>query len=82
MATAEARRSEPSVKRQSPTRQTLAMQGESVRLAPSLPGGVVMLQGMGRRNSFNVQKVLWLLGELGVEYEHERVTVVGRESRT
>lgn len=24
----------------------------------------------GRRSSFNVQKVLWLLGELGVAYEH------------
>jgi glutathione S-transferase len=24
----------------------------------------------GRRSAFNVQKVLWLLGELGVEFEH------------
>ena len=29
-----------------------------------------MLKIWGRRNSFNVQKVLWLLGELGLSYEH------------
>src|SRR5579863_3441712 len=29
-----------------------------------------MLRVWGRRNSFNVQKVLWLIGELGLEYEH------------
>ena len=29
-----------------------------------------MLRVWGRRNSFNVQKVLWLVGELGIEYEH------------
>jgi glutathione S-transferase len=29
-----------------------------------------MLTVWGRRNSFNLQKVVWLLGELGVEYRH------------
>ncbi|MGH8207567.1 MAG: glutathione S-transferase family protein [Steroidobacteraceae bacterium] len=29
-----------------------------------------MIRVWGRRNSFNVQKVLWLIGELGLEYEH------------
>ncbi len=29
-----------------------------------------MLRIWGRRSSFNVQKVLWLAGELGLEYEH------------
>lgn len=29
-----------------------------------------MLQVWGRRNSINVQKVLWLIGELGLPHEH------------
>ena len=29
-----------------------------------------MLKIWGRRSSFNVQKVLWLMGELGLEHEH------------
>lgn len=29
-----------------------------------------MLKIWGRRNSFNVQKVLWLAGELGLRYKH------------
>jgi glutathione S-transferase len=29
-----------------------------------------MLKVWGRRNSINVQKVLWLVGELGLEHEH------------
>jgi len=29
-----------------------------------------MLKVWGRRSSFNVQKVLWFLGELGLVYEH------------
>lgn len=29
-----------------------------------------MVKVWGRRNSFNVQKVLWLVGELGLDYEH------------
>ena len=29
-----------------------------------------MLKIWGRRNSFNVQKVLWLVGELGLAHEH------------
>ena len=29
-----------------------------------------MLKVWGRRNSSNVQKVLWLVGELGLEHEH------------
>lgn len=29
-----------------------------------------MLKVWGRRNSFNVQKVLWLVGELGLDHEH------------
>lgn len=29
-----------------------------------------MLTVYGRRNSFNVQKVMWLVGELGIEYAH------------
>jgi len=31
---------------------------------------MVVLKVWGRRNSFNVQKVLWLLGELRIEYQH------------
>jgi glutathione S-transferase len=30
----------------------------------------VMLKVWGRRSSFNVQKVMWLVGELGLEHEH------------
>ncbi|HTR60540.1 MAG TPA: glutathione S-transferase [Candidatus Binataceae bacterium] len=29
-----------------------------------------MLKAWGRRNSFNVQKVMWLIGELGLDHEH------------
>jgi glutathione S-transferase len=29
-----------------------------------------MLKVWGRRDSFNVQKVMWLVGELGLEHEH------------
>ena len=29
-----------------------------------------MLRVFGRRSSFNVQKVMWLVGELGIEHEH------------
>lgn len=29
-----------------------------------------MLRIWGRRNSFNVQKVMWLVGELGLEHQH------------
>jgi glutathione S-transferase len=29
-----------------------------------------MLKVWGRRNSFNVQKVMWLVGELGLDHEH------------
>ena len=29
-----------------------------------------MLKVWGRRSSFNVQKVMWLVGELGLEHEH------------
>ena len=29
-----------------------------------------MLKVWGRRTSFNVQKVLWFIGELGLEFEH------------
>src|SRR5260370_14672135 len=29
-----------------------------------------MLKVWGRRNSFNVQKILWLTGELGLVHEH------------
>lgn len=29
-----------------------------------------MLKVWGRRNAFNVQKVMWLIGELGLEHEH------------
>jgi len=32
-----------------------------------------MLSVWGRRSSFNVQKVLWLVGELGLDYEHVAV---------
>jgi glutathione S-transferase len=32
-----------------------------------------MLRIWGRRSSFNVQKVLWLAGELGLHYEHVQV---------
>jgi glutathione S-transferase len=29
-----------------------------------------MLKVRGRRSSFNVQKVMWLVGELGLVHEH------------
>ncbi|WP_343717951.1 glutathione S-transferase N-terminal domain-containing protein, partial [Inquilinus sp.] len=29
-----------------------------------------MLTIWGRRNAFNVQKVMWLVGELGLPHEH------------
>jgi glutathione S-transferase len=29
-----------------------------------------MLRIWGRRSSFNVQKVMWLTGELGLQHEH------------
>ena len=29
-----------------------------------------MLRVWGRRSAFNVQKVMWLIGELGIEHEH------------
>lgn len=29
-----------------------------------------MFKVWGRRNSLNVQKVMWLIGELGVDHEH------------
>jgi hypothetical protein len=29
-----------------------------------------MLQVWGRRSSFNVQKVMWLIGELGLAHQH------------
>src|ERR1700733_6267992 len=29
-----------------------------------------MLKVWGRRSSFNVQKVMWLIGELGLEHRH------------
>src|SRR5712672_4172437 len=31
---------------------------------------VKMLKVWGRRSSFNVQKVMWLIGELGLEHQH------------
>ena len=34
-----------------------------------------MLKIWGRRNSFNVQKVMWLVGELGLE--HQRIDAGG-----
>jgi glutathione S-transferase len=37
--------------------------------------GLVMLKLWGRRSAFNVQKVMWLVGELGLP--HERVEVGG-----
>ena len=32
-----------------------------------------MITVLGRRNSGNVQKVMWALGELGVDYQREDV---------
>ncbi|MDF1645822.1 MAG: hypothetical protein P1U61_02420, partial [Legionellaceae bacterium] len=32
--------------------------------------GTGMLKIWGRRNSFNVQKVMWLVGELALSHEH------------
>jgi glutathione S-transferase len=32
-----------------------------------------MLTIWGRRSSFNVQKVMWLVGEIGVEHRHIEV---------
>ena len=37
------------------------------------------LTSWGRRNAFNVQKVLWLLDELGLAYSHRDA---GGDSRT
>src|SRR6266700_1143610 len=34
------------------------------------PSRVKMLKVWGRRSSFNVQKVMWLIGELGLEHRH------------
>src|SRR6266849_6514039 len=34
------------------------------------PSRVKMLKVWGRRSSFNVQKVMWLIGELGLEHQH------------
>jgi glutathione S-transferase len=34
------------------------------------PSRVKMLKVWGRRSSFNVQKVMWLVGELLLEHEH------------
>jgi glutathione S-transferase len=31
---------------------------------------IEMLKVWGRRSSFNVQKVMWLIGELGLAHEH------------
>jgi glutathione S-transferase len=36
----------------------------------SLRGEIVVLKVWGRRSSFNVQKVLWLVGELGLAHDH------------
>ena len=35
-----------------------------------------MLKVRGRRSSFDVQKVMWLIGELGLEHQH--IDVGGR----
>ena len=32
-----------------------------------------MIKVLGRRNSANVQKVMWVLGELGLDYERENI---------
>jgi len=29
-----------------------------------------MMRIWGRRSSFNVQKVMWLIGELAIEHQH------------
>jgi glutathione S-transferase len=34
------------------------------------PSRAKMLKVWGRRSSFNVQKVMWLIGELGLEHQH------------
>lgn len=36
-----------------------------------MEGSVVMLRILGRANSFNVRKVLWICEELGIAYERE-----------
>jgi len=41
-----------------------------------------MLKIWGRRSSFNVQKVLWLAGELGLDYEHNDVLPRSPGTRT
>src|SRR5687768_10684000 len=33
-------------------------------------GTYEMLMVYGRKSSFNVQKVMWLIGELGIEHRH------------
>jgi hypothetical protein len=38
-----------------------------------------MLKVWGRRSAFNVQKVMWLIGELGLAHEH--VDAVSRPVR-
>src|ERR1700736_2922983 len=37
------------------------------------PGNVAMLTVYGRKSSFNLQKVMWLVGELGVAHRHIEV---------
>jgi glutathione S-transferase len=34
------------------------------------PSRAKMLKLWGRRSSFNVQKIMWLIGELGLEHQH------------
>jgi glutathione S-transferase len=35
-----------------------------------MPRSARHAESLGRRSSFNVQKVMWLVGELGLAHEH------------
>jgi glutathione S-transferase len=41
------------------------------------PSRAKMLKVWGRRSSFNVQKVMWLIGELGLEHQGISMPVAG-----
>jgi len=46
-------------------------QGRALSATPPVGGDFFqMLTVWGRRSSFNVQKVMWLIGELGIEHRH------------
>lgn len=51
-------------------KESLTVQNEGSRRVFTRKEERIMLKVWGRRNSFNVQKVMWLAGELGLAHEH------------